>query len=450
MFSSFSSGRAFASLEQIHVCWGDAQLWRLKASGNRDCSVPGSDSTLTHRSGWRNLSVAAQAHQSSHYVRSRRASQVPGEVQSNVMLVGDQSSTSAKIQTATVASPPPFPPPQPQIGSPILWIGVGVGISIVFSWAARRVQSYAMQQALKSMMQQADKSGGNPFTTGQFSGQDKGVSPFPGMPMGSFPFPLPQAPSSSVASTTTVDVSAGSVLSPSQSEGQSTVEKPVETKKLAFTDVNVSLLDEEESITWKGPSEASGGQTLQQVTSGVMAFKETEVTDGAASFPDPSSYGGQASTSEKGKGKSFINMDMLERMLDDPKVQKMVFPYLPESMRDPATFKSMIQLPGVRQQLQEALNNMGGEDGLDMLKYMNSDVVKQQFEQIGLSPEEVVGKILANPDIAASLQNPRVVEAIMDCSQNPLNITKYQNDKEVMDALLKIADLFPGATSPPY
>ena len=35
-------------------------------------------------------------------------------------------------------------------------------------------------------------------------------------------------------------------------------------------------------------------------------------------------------------------------------------------------------------------------------------------EQIGLTPEEVVGKILASPDIAASLQNPKVVEAIMD------------------------------------
>jgi hypothetical protein len=27
----------------------------------------------------------------------------------------------------------------------------------------------------------------------------------------------------------------------------------------------------------------------------------------------------------------------------------------------------------------EFRNNMGGDDGMDMLKYMNSDVVKQQF-----------------------------------------------------------------------
>ena len=64
---------------------------------------------------------------------------------------------------------------------------------------------------------------------------------------------------------------------------------------------------------------------------------------------------------------------------------------------------------------------------------------------------------MANPDVAMAFQNPRVQQAIMEvcrnwliiffffksrnylsnilsvlqCSQNPLNITKYQNDKEV-------------------
>ncbi|KAK3028104.1 hypothetical protein RJ639_039798 [Escallonia herrerae] len=51
--------------------------------------------------------------------------------------------------------------------------------------------------------------------------------------------------------------------------------------------------------------------------------------------------------------------------------------------------------------------------------------------QIGLTPEEVISKIMANPDVAMAFQNPRVQAAIMDCSQNPLSIGKYQNDKEV-------------------
>lgn len=429
------------SSEQVPKCWGDAQLLPLKKISSNFGSVSACNFAVTRRMGRRYLTVSAAQAQDSN--RTRKGT---GEVQSKAEL----SSTGARSQTATVASPPPFPPPQPQIGSPLLWIGVGVGISIVFSWAARRVQSYAMQQALKSMMQQTGQ-GGNPFAAGPginpFSGQGanmfsgQSANPFAGMPPGSFPFPPSPAPASSAVSTT-VDITPSVVSSP-QSEAQVIVEKPMETKKPAFTDVDINLLVKEEPKIQEQPS--------QQEASQKPSFSDTEVVDGAGSFPGSSSYGSQASASDTGaKGKSFISIEMLETMLDDPKIQKMVFPYLPEEMRDPVTFKRMIQLPPVRQQLQEALNNMGGEDGLDMLKYMNSDVVKQQFEQIGLTPEEVVGKILASPDIAASLQNPKVVEAIMDCSQNPLNITKYQNDKEVMNALLKIAELFPGATGSPY
>lgn len=78
-------------------------------------------------------------------------------------------------------------------------------------------------------------------------------------------------------------------------------------------------------------------------------------------------------------------------------------------------------------------------------------------DQIGLTPEEVISKIMANPEVAMAFQNPKVQAAIMDvcsitpscsctvfcvhayltypcilqCSQNPLSIAKYQNDKEV-------------------
>jgi len=39
-------------------------------------------------------------------------------------------------------------------------------------------------------------------------------------------------------------------------------------------------------------------------------------------------------------------------------------------------------------------------------------------DQIGLSPEEVVSKIMANPDVAMAFQNPRVQAAIMDVCSN--------------------------------
>lgn len=42
-------------------------------------------------------------------------------------------------------------------------------------------------------------------------------------------------------------------------------------------------------------------------------------------------------------------------------------------------------------------------------------------DQIGLTPEEVISKIMANPDVAMAFQNPRVQAAIMDvCPCCPL------------------------------
>ncbi|XP_042507306.1 protein TIC 40, chloroplastic-like isoform X5 [Macadamia integrifolia] len=75
--------------------------------------------------------------------------------------------------------------------------------------------------------------------------------------------------------------------------------------------------------------------------------------------------------------------------------------------------------------------------------FMGGNILK---DQIGLTPEEVISKIMANPEVAMAFQNPGVQAAIMDCSQNPLSVAKYQNEKEVKDVFNKIAELFPGAT----
>ncbi|KAL6213626.1 hypothetical protein ACLB2K_013073 [Fragaria x ananassa] len=80
----------------------------------------------------------------------------------------------------------------------------------------------------------------------------------------------------------------------------------------------------------------------------------------------------------------------------------------------------MLQNPQYHQQLEDMLCNMTGSK------------VKERFDQIRLTTEQV-SKIMANPDVAMAFQNSRVQAAIMDCSQNPTSITKYQNDKEVMD-----------------
>lgn len=57
-----------------------------------------------------------------------------------------------------------------------------------------------------------------------------------------------------------------------------------------------------------------------------------------------------------------------------------------------------------------------------------------------------MSKIMADPELATAFSNPKVQAAIMDCSTNPANISKYQNDPEVMSTFMKISTLFPGMT----
>ncbi|KAG8378434.1 hypothetical protein BUALT_Bualt08G0136900 [Buddleja alternifolia] len=349
--------------------------------------------------------------------------------------------SSSGQETSSVGVNPQLsvPPPSSQVGSPLFWIGIGVGLSALFSWVAGRAKKYAMEQAMKTFTQQMNAQN-NPFGNAAFS---------PGSP---FPFPPPAAAPTSNSSRTstpvasqsvTVDVPASKVEDPPSTPVKN-VEPEKQPKKYAFVDV-------------------SPEETLQK--NAFESYKESIETDSSNDHQSSQPVSQNGTVSKQGTGASegpfasetnpLLSVEALEKMMEDPTVQKMVYPYLPEEMRNPTTFKWMLQNPQYRQQLQDMLNNMGGSPEwdnrmMDSLKNfdLSSPEIKQQFDQIGLTPEEVISKIMANPDVAMAFQNPRVQAAIMECSQNPLSIAKYQNDKEVMDVFNKISELFPGATGP--
>ncbi|KAJ9147265.1 hypothetical protein P3X46_029442 [Hevea brasiliensis] len=397
------------------------------------------------------ISISAMSHP--------RASTDPSRVYKDRRLGAEyfaSISSSTGQQTSSVGvNPQPLPPPSSQFGSPLFWIGVGVGLSALFSWVATNLKKYAMQQAFKTMMNQMNTQN-NQFTNPAVS---------PGSP---FPFPIPpasgptsspsyQTPSASGAatspsyptsspppvasqSTITVDVPETKVEATPVTDAKDESEIKKEPKKYAFVDVSPeetfpkSPFISDEDIS--GTSSSKDAQFAKEVSQ-----------NGAASNQDSSASYGSQSTRPR------LSVEALEKMMEDPTVQKMVYPYLPEEMRNPSTFKWMLQNPQYRQQLEDMLNNMSGSGEWDnrmMESLKNFDLsspeVKQQFDQIGLTPEEVISKIMANPDVALAFQNPRVQQAIMDCSQNPLSIAKYQNDKEVMDVFNKISELFPGVT----
>ncbi|KAD4585674.1 hypothetical protein R6Q59_035810 [Mikania micrantha] len=373
-------------------------------------------------------------------------------------------SSSSNQHTSSVGATPQIavPPPPSQVGSPLFWIGVGVAFSAAFSWAASYLKKYAMQQAFKTMMGQMDTQNNQfsnaGFTPGSpFPFPSAPRSPPPGSP---FPFSTSTAPGSSATSaphsaattapasqrTVTVDVPPTKTEAPpAEVDSKDDFESPKEPKKSAFIDVSP---EETMKTSFEKIEESPDTESQKDSQIGNQASQ-----NGSAFKPMDSSFEGASSTGTKGP---VMSVEALEKMMEDPTVQKMVYPYLPEEMRNPTSFKWMLQNPQYRQQLQEMLNSMGGSPEwdnrmMDSLKNfdLNSPEVKEQFDQIGLTPEEVISKIMANPDVAMAFQNPRVQAAIMDCSQNPMSIIKYQNDKEVMDVFNKISELFPGVTGAP-
>ncbi|CAI0627113.1 unnamed protein product [Linum tenue] len=384
-------------------------------------------------------------------------------------------SSSSGQQTSSVGvSSQPVPTAPSQVGSPLFWVGVGVAFSALFSWVASYLKKYAMQQAMKTMMNQMNTQnsqfGNAPISPFQFPMPTTSV-PDTSPSRTTSPPSWPAAPSFSASSATevatppppsvslpraTIDVSTTKVEQSSATNMNNDVETKEDKKKYAFVDISPedretlvrtpfgSADDVNETSSLKdAPFEASqNGATFKQ---------DARTTEGSQS----TIYISEGTFSSSSATGPTLSVDALEKMMEDPIVQQMVYPYLPEEMRNPTTFKWMLQNPQYRQQLQDMLNDMGGNNEwdtrmVDSLKKfdLDSPEVKQQFDQIGLTPEEVISKIMANPEVAMAFQNPRVQQAIMDCSQNPMSIAKYQNDKEVMDVFNKISELFPGVTGP--
>ncbi|KAJ9504666.1 hypothetical protein QJQ45_030360 [Haematococcus lacustris] len=141
-----------------------------------------------------------------------------------------------------------------------------------------------------------------------------------------------------------------------------------------------------------------------------------------------------------------VMTEMMEQMLRNPEMQKMLYPYLPEPMRNPASIEWMLNNPEVKKQMATLFEqqNMMSPEMMGMMKNMDfsQDRVNKQFQDLGLKPEDVISKVMANPELASGFANPKVQAAIIDISANPMNIVKYQQDPEVMKVLEQVTTLF--------
>lgn len=111
----------------------------------------------------------------------------------------------------------------------------------------------------------------------------------------------------------------------------------------------------------------------------------------------------------------------------------------------------MLSNPEYRSQLEGMLQQQAAAAGnpavTEMMKGMDMSPEKMQaqFDQLGMSPDQFISKVMADPSLATSMTKPNVMAAIAECTQNPMNIFKYQNDAEVMNVFTKMQALFPQA-----
>jgi hypothetical protein len=49
----------------------------------------------------------------------------------------------------------------------------------------------------------------------------------------------------------------------------------------------------------------------------------------------------------------------------------------------------------------------------------------QQMEQMGINPSDLIGKIMADPELAVAFQNPKVQAALMEAQSNPMVSRSY-------------------------
>lgn len=63
---------------------------------------------------------------------------------------------------------------------------------------------------------------------------------------------------------------------------------------------------------------------------------------------------------------------------------------------------------------------------------INSQEVTDQLAQFGMTPADVVQRIMGDPELAQAFSKPKVQQAVMELQNDSMAIMKYQNDPDVM------------------
>lgn len=379
---------------------------------------------------------------------------------------------------------PQYPGPPPQYdrkgssggGLPnVLWVLIGVVIATVVSKvygvvsSPGGIQGWMMQQAMKAAMKGMGQPGQpgqapNPFGAGGMPAGFPGMPPNMGAQMGqgwppavdTTARPVGQQQSQPAASSPqppfNQNVNAGKRF---QEHKAQQAKKPPSAASQRNTASSAPAASTPPPSSFVDPPKKAASFTDvgdDDGTSSSYAASGTGPVSAQGSFADNQFAGAgfgqqqqqQASSSgSSGEGGKNKMVDMMERMLKDPNMQKMLYPHLPEGMRNPATIEWMMSNPEYRAQLEATLSNQGAFDPKTMEALQMDTNWEEQLKAINMTPEVVIEKIMSDPELAEAFSKPEVQTAMMECTQNPMNVVKYQSNPEIMNVFKKIEMLFP-------
>lgn len=325
-----------------------------------------------------------------------------------------------------------------------MWISLGIGLALavnkvrsMFSGGPGGFQQKMMGSVMEKAMQEMMKGGGLPGMPppqqgGGFPGGSGFPSAFPGsgFPSASSPSSQPRSPAfdttaSPVAeepsrSAAAAEPAAADASSSGSSSATRSRRRETRPRKSSFSDVG-------------GGNGASTGQQQQQQQQG-------------AGPGFPGFAGGSSAGAKAGQAGAGFSLDVMESLLRDPKMQEAMYQYLPENMRNKETFEWMMSNPQYREQLKEMMSKQGADLDPEMyasIKDIDADEMKRQLDEVGLTPSDIITKLMQDPPLAAAFQKPNVQRAIFEARDNPLAAMRYQDDPEVMMVFEKMSSMFP-------
>ena len=356
-------------------------------------------------------------------------------------------------------------PPKPAPGTPT-WVlvaagaAVGAGALKVFDFVKggpAGMQEKMMKAAMEAAMKSAAKGGAG----GGKPGMPPGFGGFPGAGAGGFG--APAAPGAGAGSKGVVDVKPVATTA-------STWDKTAKRKGGDEAGGSKSAPD---GSSTSAPAADAAESTSASASAGKKpsAFaraKGASSSSSASPSPPPTSSPADAAASAgEAAGDGAVSPQrraakaMLDAMLSDPKAQEMLYPYLPEGMRDPTVFKAMLETPGTRDQIegmleaQAAAQMAGGGGGDDAAFGLDPELAasladfdpsgpeaQAQFDALGVKPEEMMAKVMGDPELMKGFANPKVQRALVDLQKDPMKMFEHMGDPEVGPVLRRMQEVF--------